>query len=333
MSIEFSVNKSQITKGVEFSLGPGPHPLAMPNPQPSGGIDDYISTYNDHTQQGNTNNPVRMVYTLPPYSRELESDLHASFIFGFKEAPTSNAVVTNVNSINQMVSNSVNSKLRRSKKNVRTLETNLMMNLPLVNMFLHARTLAKYNPNNEKPGPLTLAEIKDLIQPVGVGITQNNANQSVTLNGLPGVITVMHQGLTDTFNIWGNQMTIDADLYFIIVPEPYTGGSQTLYSVTDDHSSVIPLSNMGGKGYGWRIKPYYTTNGKPPDMTVYSREIDGIYVLGGFWRVGRFHDKTQNFFSKTGEEINTRGFETNDRACKLRHTIEIMLDPLNLDYV
>ena len=314
---------SNFTKGYNFPIDNKGRTVALPNPKEF--VTDWDSaakTARQDTLPSGTNNPVRMVYTLPPFSPELQADLHATFVFGFKEAPKNNAVIRNVNALNAMVNKKYNKKVSRSIRSNPQFETNLLMNLSLVNYFLHSRTL-----DNGKP--LRLSEIFQLIQPLGVSVTQNNAKQSAGLNGLPAVLSIMHQGITDTYNIWGNRVPVDADLYFLIIPV-LVKKRKTAYSITEEKSTQLFL-DPPDNGYIWRITPHYTTNGCAPRPDKYTSILNGELVQGGYWKIGRCNQRLEKCYVFDGD-IDTGKFEVSNNAMKFRPLLEIMLDANTSNY-
>ena len=294
----------------------------MPNPNPflAGDFGSVSNTAMQDTLPGETNTAVRMVYTLPPYNAALDSDYHACFIFGLKDTPRMGRPINNLNALQKMVKN--NFARTRPRPGIydgrETLQKTTVMNLPLVNMFLHDRCITS-------DGPFTIEDVYDLVQPLGVSVTQNDAKQSASVNNKPTVISVMHQGLTDTYNIWGNRVPVDANLYFLIVPTKITRET-TKYNICDDAGVLVELG-LPSNGFVWRVVPYHTVDGQHPKPSTYCYVgNDNTFIEGGYWKVGRVMQRTPNEFSYMDDGGSKPAFQCFTSAIKQRPIFEMMID-------
>ena len=318
---------SNITKGLDFPIDNRGQAPGMLNPNPWGvtDFDAVAGTASMDDIPEETNTELRMVYTLPAYPPALDSDMHACFVFGLKDTPRTARMVRSINALDKMIKN----KFERSRARIspydgrETLQKTMIMNLPLVNMFLHDRCI-------ELKENFVIEDVYNLIQPLGVNVTQNDAKQSASSNGKPTVVSIMHQGLTDTYNIWGNAVQVDATLYFLIVPVKVTK-EYTQYNICDDASITVELG-IPETGFIWRVIPYHTVNGQHPKAHTYCYVDKKHFIEGGYWKVGRVMQRTPNEYSYMDDGGSRPAFQTYNSAIKQRPIFEMMIDANTTGY-
>ena len=197
------------------------------------------------------------------------------------------------------------------------------MQLPFVNYYLHLL------------GAVSAAEVLDKIFPVGVCVSQGNAGQFMGSNGLPGVVSVMMKGLTDTYNLWGSEVKVDTDLYFVLKPKVNKIGPPKVY-VLDDENTPQTVDYKSERGdYYFKVEALAIENGKQPPMETYSTEIvvkntttGKIYtkiIFGHYWRVGRVNQRNNKFYQHNLSQ-NQDSASYNTVKMKSNNTFEIMLE-------